>query len=348
MACRFTKPAHCCAPLATRLTEYWIDNAPGERRAALVENGEILEIYFQRDLQIALGEQGAGRIDRKTPSGAYVVADDGLEVLVRKKVAQSEGARVGFQIIREAICEPGRQKPAEAQLLDAMAPTESDRDQLWDARLNCMAELSRRNEDISSAFDVAIAGASHIGDVTVSFQRTKAGLVFDVDGIGDPFAINLVAAKEIGRLLRLYQVGGMAMIDFVAVTSKEARQAIAAEFDAAIAGDPRPFERSAVNGFGLMQVVRARPRPSVLDILFGTHIASLSAETQGLWLLREAARSSGFGLRTITAGADVAKLLLGNAWESFRSVCEREMGAPLAIVADDKITSYGHVHVAQS
>mgnify|MGYP000632597020 CR=1 FL=1 len=75
-------------------------------------------------------------------------------------------------------------------------------------------------------------------------------------------AVNIAAAKEIARLLRLYQVGGMVMIDFIAVESKDHRQAIAAAFDEAAAADSRSFERSAVNGFGLMQVVRARPRPS--------------------------------------------------------------------------------------
>jgi ribonuclease G len=195
---------------------------------------------------------------------------------------------------------------------------------------------------------MGIAGASHVGDVTIHFQRTKAGLVFDIDGIGDPLAINLVAAKEVARLLRLYQAGAMVMIDFVALERKHDRQAVAEAFDSAAAADGRPFERSAVNGFGLMQIVRARPRPSVLDQLFGTRIASLSTETQGLWLLREAARSKGFGPRTITAKADVANLLASDKWAYLLQSCERQTGASLAIVADDDITGYGHVHVAQS
>lgn len=330
------------------MTELWIDTAPGERRAALIENGNIVEVHIQRDLHIALGEQGSGRIDRKTPSGAYVVTDHHDEVLVRRSSPKPEGARVGFEITREAICEPGRVKPPEAKLLDDVSAANSDREQLWETGLKCFGDLPRRNADISAAFDIALAGASQVGDTTISFQRTKAGLVFDVDGIGDPMTINLAAAKEIARLLRLYQVGGMTMIDFIAVDSKDHRQAIAAAFDEAAAADSRPFERSAVNGFGLMQIVRARPRPSMLDQLFGTRIAALSDETQALWLLREAARSSGFGPRTITASTAVANLLASKDWVSFRTECERQIGASLAVVADDQITGYGHVHVAQS
>jgi len=342
------KPAHYCALRAIRLTELWLDDAPGERRAALVENGIIVEVHIQRDLHRALSETGLGRIDRKTPSGAYIVADEGDEILVRRSSPKPEGGRVGFEIVREAICEPGRVKPPEARLAEDASNANSDREQLWEARLCALGDLPRQNADVSAAFDTALLGASHIGDATISFQRTKAGLVFDVDGIGDPTAVNIAAAKEIARLLRLYQVGGMVMIDFIAVESKDHRQAIAAAFDEAAAADSRPFERSAVNGFGLMQVVRARPRPSVLDQLFGTRIAALSAETQALRLLKEASRSSGFGLRTITATADVANLLTSGKWVDFLSQCKQQMGTDLAIVADDSITGYGHVHVAQS
>lgn len=341
------KPACCYVLQATSLTELWLDDAPGERRAALAQNGAIVEVHIQRELHFALGETGKGRIERKTPSGAYIVTDDGGEVLVRKKVAQPEGTRLAFEITREAISEPGRTKPPEARLLDDRG-AETHRDQLWQARLNRFDDVPGRNADISAAFDIAIAGYSQIGDVTISFQRTKAGLVFDVDGIGDALAINLTAAAEIARVLRLYQIGGMTMIDFVAVESKDARQEIAEAFDAAAASDSRPFERTAVNGFGLMQVVRARPRPSLLDQLFGTRIAAPSAETQALWLLRQASRSSGFGPRTVTATADVANLLASPAWADLLAQCKQQMGADLAIVADNSSTGYGHVHVTQS
>lgn len=342
------KPAPCSALRDIRLTEISIDDAPGERCAALVENGVIAEVHIQRDLHLALGEAGSGRIERKTPSGAYVLTDDGRELLVRGHSPLPEGRRVDFEITREAICEPGRAKPAEARLLEQAPDAGVDRGMLWGTRLDGLGDGLRRNAGISAAFDVALAGESHIGDMTVSFQRTKAGLVFDVDGRGNALAINVAAAREIARLLRLYQVGGMAMIDFVAVASKDDRQVISAAFDEAALADARPFERSSVNGFGLMQVVRARPRPSVLDQLFGTRVAAVSDETQALWLLREAARSSGFGPRTVVARPAIANLLVSNDWAGLRGASERQMGASLAVVADDDVPGYGHVHVAQS
>ena len=335
------KRALYCALRAIRLTDIWRDEAPGERRAALVENGRIVEIHIQRDALWALGAYGVGRIDRKTPSGAYVVADDNSEFLLRSKIAMPEGARVTFEVTREAISEPGRNKPPEIMLRERAPEPMVDKDALWNARLASLGQST-----VNAA--IAIAGQSQLGDVTISFQRTKAGLVFDIDGIGDAFAINMVAAREIARLLRLYQVGAMVLIDFISMESRAQRTHIAEAFDAASLADLRPFERTAINGYGMMQVVRARPRPSILDHLFGTRIAALSDETQAYWLLRAVAESRGYGVRSVTARPDVAILLDSPKWAGWRNQAARRSGADMVVVADEKVTGYGYVHVAQS
>lgn len=329
------------------MTELWHDDAPGERRAALVEDGNIVEIHIQRDMQWVLGEGGEGRVDRKTPSGTYVVAADDSELLLRSKISEPDGARVEFEVVRESISEPGRIKPPEVKLRDTVSGDLDQKAALWTRRVGLLGQNSL-TAPVAEAFDVALAGQSRIGDVTISFQRTKAGLVFDVDGIGDAFVINSIAATEVARLLRLYQVGAMVMIDFVAMESKAQRTKIAEIFDAAAAYDRRPFERTAINGYGLMQVVRARPRPSVLDHLFGTRIAALSDETRAYWLLRAVSQSSGFGVRTVSARPDVARLLNSDRWSPLRAQAVRLAGADMVVVADEKTEGYGHVHVAQS
>ncbi len=342
------KPAFCFEHRVIILAELWLDDAPGERRAALVRDGHIVEIHIQRDQNFAVGEVGSARVDSKTKTGAYLTADDGRQMLVRRGTGLTEGSNAIFQITREAIAEPGLVKLAEAQLIDALPSCLPTAQSLWEKRLNATGRQIRRHADISDAFACALSGSTQAGDAIISFQRTKAGLVFDIDGTGDPMAINIAAAREIARLLRLYRVGAMVMIDFIAVESKQDRQVIADAFRDASIDDPRPFESTAVNGFGMMQVVRARPRPSVLDILFGTRIAVLSDETQALWLLREASRSDGFGARTITAPLPVATLLSAPEWQKQRQLCERMTGAPLAIVADAAMSGYGHVHVSQA
>ena len=339
--------ALCCGPRAIPLTELWRDDAPGERRAALVENGNIVEIHIQRDMQWVLGEGGHGRVDRKTPAGAYVIADDGGELLLRSKISDTDGTLVAYEVVREAISEPGRIKLPEVKLIDSASGTLQQKDGLWARRIALIGQKCL-TAPIAQGFDIAIAGQSQLGDVAISFQRTKAGLVFDVDGIGDAFVINSIAATEVARLLRLYQVGAMVMIDFVSMESKAQRTKIAEIFDAAAAFDGRPFERTAINGYGLMQVVRARPRPSVLDLLFGTRIAALSDETQAYWILRAVAQSSGFGVRTVSARPGVVRLLNSQQWAPLRAQAVRLAGADIVVVADEKTAGYGHVHVAQS
>ena len=341
------KRARCCVHRVIRLPELWRDDAPGERRAARIEDGKIVEIHIQRDAHWVLGECGMGRVDRRTAAGAYIITEDGSEVLLRSKMGAAEGTKVAFEVTREAIAEPGRIKPPEVALRVSLPDDLLSKDGLWEQRLAAFGG-STAPHAIDEGFDTAIAGYEQVGDVIISFQRTKAGLVFDVDGIGDAFAINMIAATEIARLLRLYQVGAMVLIDFVSMESKAQRTQIAEAFDAASLADPRPFERTAINGYGMMQVVRARPRPSILDHLFGTRIAALSDETQAYWLLRAVAESRGFGVRSVTARPEVATLLQSERWSTWRAAAVRLAGADMVVVADEKVTGYGHVHVAQS
>jgi len=60
------------------------------------------------------------------------------------------------------------------------------------------------------------------------------------------------------------------------------------------------------------------------------------------------AQSSGFGARTVTARPEVAALLQSERGAAWRAAAVRLAGADMVVVADEKATGYGHVHVAQS
>jgi ribonuclease G len=53
-------------------------------------------------------------------------------------------------------------------------------------------------------------------------------------------------------------------VDFPTLAGKAPRQAVAAAIDAVL---PQPFERTAVNGFGFLQIVRRRTRASLPELL---------------------------------------------------------------------------------
>jgi ribonuclease G len=74
---------------------------------------------------------------------------------------------------------------------------------------------------------------------------------------------NLDAAREIAKQLRLRDVGGLVVIDFIDMDTDEDRNAIVDEFRRAIRFDRTPLNFSAISQFGLMEVSRRRVRANL-------------------------------------------------------------------------------------
>ena len=65
------------------------------------------------------------------------------------------------------------------------------------------------------------------------------------------------------KAIRRLDIGGSIGIDLPTVAGKAARQAGGRSIDAVL---PQPFERTAVNGFGFVQIVRPRQRASLVEL----------------------------------------------------------------------------------
>ncbi len=81
------------------------------------------------------------------------------------------------------------------------------------------------------------------------------------------FKTNLEAALTIARQLRLRNLGGIIIVDFIDMESEEHREAVLTEFNKAMARD---HTRISVNGFtqlGLVEMTRKRTRESLAHIL---------------------------------------------------------------------------------
>ena len=81
------------------------------------------------------------------------------------------------------------------------------------------------------------------------------------------FKTNLEAAQAIARQLRLRNLGGIIVIDFIDMDSAEHREAVLGEFRRALARDRT---RMTVNGFtqlGLVEMTRKRTRESLAHVL---------------------------------------------------------------------------------
>jgi len=81
------------------------------------------------------------------------------------------------------------------------------------------------------------------------------------------YKTNLEAALAIARQLRLRNLGGIIIVDFIDMDSQEHRDAVLAEFRKALARDRT---RVTVNGFsqlGLVEMTRKRTRESLAHVL---------------------------------------------------------------------------------
>jgi ribonuclease G len=108
------------------------------------------------------------------------------------------------------------------------------------------------------------------------FDQTEALTTIDVNTGGfvgsrnfddTIFKTNLEAAQTIARQLRLRNLGGIIIVDFIDMETPEHRDAVLAEFNKALSRD---HTRITVNGFtalGLVEMTRKRTRESLAHIL---------------------------------------------------------------------------------
>ena len=111
---------------------------------------------------------------------------------------------------------------------------------------------------------------------TLIIDQTEAMTTVDVNTGGfvgsrnfddTVFKTNLEAAQSIARQLRLRNLGGIILIDFIDMDSEEHRHAVLEEFRRALARDRT---RMTVNGFtalGLVEMTRKRTRESLAHVL---------------------------------------------------------------------------------
>ena len=127
-------------------------------------------------------------------------------------------------------------------------------------------ELERalaRRVDLKSGGYLIIDQTEAMTTIDVNTGGYVGGRNFD-DTI---FRTNLEAAHAIARQLRVRNLGGIIMLDFIDMSSHEHREAVLAELRRALARDRT---KSSVNGFtslGLVEMTRKRTRESLANIM---------------------------------------------------------------------------------
>jgi ribonuclease G len=342
----------------------------------------LVRLRRNEEMLLAAGERYTARLLSRTGNGQAIVdIGAGQTATLRNPPPFPEGALIEVEMARAPYAEPGNWKLPSVRYLADIAPAQTQAAwhfsaEPWELFLQGHAPLvdSIICPDVASAAEVreflgentpqirvqpehieeadfdslieqAVSGIFPLPGGALSVERTRAMTMIDIDGSVDGETLNLQAAREIPRLLRLLDIGGQVGIDFVAMESKAARQAVIAALDEASYA-LGAFERTAINGFGLCQIVRRKVEPSVPDLLCGTRRAALSDESRAIALLREAGRSTGFGARRLVASPAIIDILKG--WPEETAALRSSLGTDIELVSDPAAIGYGHVHVAQS
>ncbi|WP_375401887.1 ribonuclease [uncultured Sphingomonas sp.] len=251
------------------MAEWLYEAGIGENRAALVEGGIIVETAIELLGTLRLGTVARARLLEARP-GRVLLDDRGEATLHPVPPGLTQGAALLVRIVREAIPEPGRPKLPRAAPTDdpsTISPTLRDR---VAATAHPVRDLLPHQPDAleeagwSELLDEATTGEIAFPGGALRMSPTPAMTLFDIDGDPPLPALALVGARAVAAAVRRFGIGGSIGIDFPTLSGKAERQAVAAAIDAAL---PPPFERTMVNGFGFLQIVRPRPRASLPELL---------------------------------------------------------------------------------
>jgi ribonuclease G len=270
------------------LAEWLYEEGIGENRAILVEDGKILEAAIELPGELRAGAIVAGRLTEILIPGrrGLVASKPDWFVLEPLPPHLTKGQVVNVEVVREPILEPGNHKYAKGRITDEAAregPSLAER--IGDATVLRATDADRFEQaGWSELLEDAISGEIFFSGGNLRMSLTPAMTLFDVDGALLPEELAEAGAAAAARAIRQLAIGGSIGIDLPTLP-KDQRQAAAAAVDAIL---PQPFERTAVNGFGFLQIVRRRTRPSIPELL---HADQAAASARAL--LRRAERLRG-------------------------------------------------------
>jgi len=313
------------------LPEWLIERGIGETRAALVDEGRIIEARIMREGVIPAGTVLSAQL-KSVGSNAIAVADGQEFLLPKGAPGVTQGAKLDIEVTREELggAEPwkraiGRatdEAPRDAHPLkgrEIAFPTPTD--ELEAAGWSDLLDEARSGL-------IAFTG----GELRVSL--TPAMTLIDVDGQLPPAELAVAGASAAALAVRRHGAGGSIGIDLPTTQGKAARQAAANAVDAVL---PKPFERTAVNGFGFLQIVRPRAHASLFEL------AADRSAFEARALLRRAAREVG-AVRLAAHPAVIAEMNRNPSWLDQLS---RHTGGLVTLRSDPSLAmSAGHAQRA--
>ena len=251
------------------MAEWLVEEGIAEHRAVLLDGGQIIAARIDWPGALAKGQvEDAALIARTagSPRGTARFAS-GEEALVDRLPREaSEGAALRLEVIRAAIAEAGRTKLAQARpsaSVPRAAPTLAEALRAEGHAAKVVRQFPECDWD--ELWDEAWDGTAAFAGGSLHFAPTPAMTVIDIDGMLPPRELARAAIQPLAQALRRFDLAGNIGIDFPTLEAKADRRAVDTALDELLAD--WPHERTAMNGFGFVQIVARLSRPSLLQRL---------------------------------------------------------------------------------
>lgn len=307
------------------MPEWLVEHGIAEVRAALVDDGHILEARIELAGAVHAGSVLEARLTSIGQNGRNAVAKDksGTEYLLPHGASRStEGSSLSIEVTREAIpgSEPWKRPIGRVATGGARAlPTLEER--LGARRLI----FPNRRDELGEAgwndlMEEAAGGTVSFSGGQLQLSATPAMTLIDVDGPSPSVDLMVAGAKAAARTILRLDIGGNIGVDLPTVREKSARALAVQEVDDQLAGTR--FERTAINGFGFLQIVRPRLRPSILEL------AQDRATFEARILLRRAAFEAPGSKRLVAHPAVIGVLSTREDWTELLA---RQLGGTIEL-----------------
>lgn len=270
------------------MAEWILERGIAETRALLVEGEEVIAAKIHWPGELAAGDVCSAKLV-SSPSGlsrGVAALESGTEVLVDHLPRNlTEGADFTLRVSRAPIAERGRHKRAHGRYVPKDEAQEVSRHAAFAGGSAVHQFPAGWWEEVwASASSATLEFAG--GEIVCS--PTAAMTLIDIDGDLPPLDLALASIEAVARAIYWFDIGGNIGIDFPTITAKADRRKVDSALAQALSG--WPHERTAMNGFGFVQLVARLEGPSLLD-RFATSRVGLCARSA----MRVAERAQGAG-----------------------------------------------------
>jgi ribonuclease E len=266
-------------------------------------------------------------------SPALIYRDDKLIVRVVKDYFKDD--------IEEILIDDKDTYEEAKEFIDAVLPDHSDKVMLYQEeiplfnryQIESQIELAFQREiSLTSGGSIVIDPTEAMTAVDVNSARSTKGK--DIEDTA--YKTNLEAAKEVARQLRLRDVGGLVVIDFIDMLDTGHQEKVEAAFRKAVYSDRARVQISGISKFGLLEVSRQRLRPSLNESYDIEHVLVRGPRSLGQSILRiigEDSAKDNTGEIQVYVPADVASYLLNEKRSDIINI-EKTNNIRVLVIAD--------------